>query len=164
MPATYEPIATISYTGTSSYTFSSIPQTYTDLRLVWRGVAGTTGSNMNFQLNGDTDVNYSYTWVLGNGSTASSGRQNNQTRFSLTESFAPQVNQVGLGIADIMNYTSTSVFKSVLMQCAQDQNGTGGHQPVVGLYRSTSAITSLTLVAGNFGTGNTATLYGILKA
>jgi len=58
MPSTYEPI--ISYTvpsSTSTFTISSIPQTYTDLVIIGRFITNTTtGSGVFVRPNGG--VNY----------------------------------------------------------------------------------------------------------
>jgi hypothetical protein len=73
--ATYEPIATTTLgTATSSFTFSSIPATYTDLRLVIGWVSGT---NPRIRFNSDTATSYSQTAMYGDG-TAASFAQSNQ--------------------------------------------------------------------------------------
>ena len=61
MAATYTPIASITLgAATSSVTFSSIPQTYTDLIVIFNG--RTDGDeNTNLQFNSDTTNNYSVT-------------------------------------------------------------------------------------------------------
>jgi hypothetical protein len=54
-----------------------------------------------------------------------------------------------------------------LLTGGTDNNGSGGVTRSVGLWRSTSAITSISLFIDGtttFSTGTTATLYGILKA
>jgi hypothetical protein len=66
---------------------------------------------------------------------------------------------------DIFSYAG-STFKTLLMTTSGDQNGSGWVERIVGLYRSTSAITSISIdaSASTFAVGSTATLYGILKA
>ena len=67
MAKTYEPIATVDVSGVTSYTFSSIPSTYTDLRLV---LLENPGCEMYF--NGDnSSSNYGTTFLSGNGSAVS---------------------------------------------------------------------------------------------
>jgi len=79
MPATYEPIATTTLTGGTSYTFTSIPATYTDLVLVVNAATASGSSNLAMQFNADTGSNYSFTRIFGNGSSASSSRAANVT-------------------------------------------------------------------------------------
>jgi hypothetical protein len=60
-----------------------------------------------------------------------------------------------------------STFKSCLVERNADFNGSGQVARQVGLWRSTSAITSISLFdpfGNGYGTGTIATLYGILKA
>jgi hypothetical protein len=69
---------------------------------------------------------------------------------------------------DILSYRG-STFKTSLNTATNDKNGSGIVLRNVGLWRSTSAITSITLLdtyggGGQFDVGTTATLYGILRA
>ena len=70
MTTTYEFIAkNVLSSNTSSITFSSIPQTYTDLVLIING--GNTGAvQVAIRFNGDTGNNYSNQSLTGNGATA----------------------------------------------------------------------------------------------
>ena len=65
----------------ASVTFSSISGAYTDLVLV--SVAGTTtgAPNTFLQLNGDTSTNYSITAIIGDGTSATSGRITSNAQF-----------------------------------------------------------------------------------
>ena len=63
-----------------------------------------------------------------------------------------------------MNYANTTTYKTTLVR---HNNVSQTVSAVVNLWRSTSAITSITLSnesATNFDVGATFTLYGILKA
>jgi hypothetical protein len=58
--ATYALIASANGTGSSgTVTFSSIPATYTDLRIVFNGGVNTGNINFLMQHNSDTNANYS---------------------------------------------------------------------------------------------------------
>lgn len=171
MPATYEPIATTTLgSAASSITFSSIPGTYTDLRLVVVGV-NSSGSAAYFgiRVNGDTATNYSYTNLRGDGSAASSQRAT--SRSYIYSSFNGFQNSLpGLCEVDIFSYAG-STNKTFLCTGNEDQNGSGTLTKVVGLWRNTGAITSVEvstlpsdLGGANYTAGTTATLYGILKA
>lgn len=150
MPTTYEPIATA--TGTS-ITFSSIPSTYTDLKLI---VAGTADFAMRF--NSDGLGNYSRTLLEGNGSAASSIQLTNTSSIAFQYQYTSGRSFVE---ADIFSYAG-STYKTVLSRYSNDNNGSGYVTRAVNMWRSTSAITDLQLFI--FGVSATATLYGILKA
>lgn len=167
MAATYEPIATTTFNNTvNTYTFSSIPGTYTDLKFVIACTTAANGAGFRLRLNGDTSALYSATYLGGDGSTASSLRRTGYTYIPLTEltTVTNSTNPVFWNI-DIMSYTG-SKNKTILAVTSGDLNGSGGIDNTVGLYRSTSAITSVTFYTGtgsNFSAGS-ATLYGIKAA
>jgi hypothetical protein len=168
MPTTYEPIATTTLVSSSaSFTFSSIPSTYTDIRLVIVPITGTTSDdNFVLRFNGDTTGNtlYSMTKLRGNGTTASSSRISNDEWWNLI---------VGRGVSstptlytlDVFSYAG-STFKTGLITSQSDNNGSGDVARQVGLYRSTSAITQITVstLSNNLVAGTIATLYGIKNA
>jgi hypothetical protein len=163
MPSTYEPIATHTTTtnGTSSFTFSSIPSTYTDLVLVCSLKATSTNSSLVARFNGISTNTYSVTQLYGNGSSAVSQRLSNQTEVYLsyggfpTANFAPTIIQ-------LMNYSNTTTNKTFL---SRSGFASGFAETSVGLWRNTAAISSMTLFAGTaYDTGCTFTLYGIKAA
>lgn len=166
MPATYEPIATTTLSSAAaSITFSSISSAYTDLRIVLVGTStGTSDYNIQITFNSDTGTNYSKTGLQGNGTAASSSRATNNNYIYPME---------GQGVTttpsfytmDIFSYAG-STYKTCLIEQNIDLNGSGRVYRAVGLWRSTSAITSTTwtLSGSTFASGTTATLYGILKA
>jgi hypothetical protein len=161
--STYTPIATSTVAvAAASVTFSSLGS-YTDLVLV---VSAQTVINDNvdlcIQFNGDTGNNYSRTYVLGDGTSAISGNTANSSRIA-----APTIsgNSVNSGvftpvIYNIQNYGNSTTYKTVLARTA---NAKGYDGATVGLWRSTAAITSLTIFpsAGTLNTGSTFTVYGI---
>jgi hypothetical protein len=173
MAATFEPIATTTLgTAASSITFSSISAAYTDLRLVLvcrNSGSGTTDNAREVQLrdiNGGSASLSSDTILVGNGSAASSTRITNSD-YNLIGRSSCAADTAGvftLITTDIFNYAG-STFKTMLSTCSMDLNGSGQAIRIVNLWRSTSAISSFTLLPGNnFVAGTTATLYGILRA
>jgi hypothetical protein len=159
--ATYVPLATQTLgSAASSITFSSIPSGYTDLRIV-TNLFTTTGPVLTF--NGDSNPNYSNTYILGNGSSSSTSSNTNVNYVNLT---LPDGGSSGPSLLtfDIFSYRS-GIYKTLLTISADDYNGTTakGTSLVCGLWRSTAAITSVTISGngGNFSTGSTATLWGI---
>jgi hypothetical protein len=143
-------------TAASTVTFTSIPSTYTDLIVIFSGI-GTTTDFFSIRLNGDTGSNYSLTDLYGNGSNAYSTRQTNQTKISRNECVG-QSN----AIININNYANTTTYKTTL---ARSNAAGDGAFAVVGLWRSTAAINSISLIhdGSSFATGSTFSLYGIKK-
>lgn len=165
MPATYEPIATTTLgTAASTITFSSIPATYTDLRVVLAGTASASVSP-EMRFNSDTGSNYSLTTLQGNGASASSSSASNQTRIYLGYDSSMSTTVPTMFTADIFSYAG-STNKTALATGTADKNGSGNVERIVGLWRNTSAITTVAVLVTSqtFSVGTTATLYGILKA
>lgn len=168
MASTYEPISTTTLgTANATITFSSIPSTYTDLRIIFNAkltATGSTTTSSNVRFNSDTGTNYSYTYVYADGISPGSARASNTTSAYLIET--PNVASIwGLTTIDIFSYAG-STYKTALATCSADQNGSGILTRNVALWRSTSAINSVSLIASSstWAVGTTATLYGILKA
>jgi hypothetical protein len=163
---TYQAIATSTLGSTqTSYTFSSIPQTYTDLILVMNVVPNGTGSGT-YIVNGDTSSLYSNTAVVGlDSNTPTSFRANSATSTNWLSSGAALTNSNNLhfDVIQFMNYSNTNTFKTILSRENPGQFGYVGTW--VNLYRSTSALTSITMqLSSSFGIGTTFTLYGISAA
>ena len=163
MPATYEPIATTTLgSASTTITFSSIPATYTDLRLVLVD-RGASGSTILVRFNSDSGSNYSRTRLQGDGASASSSQSTNQA--SVICGNQPSATGVwGMHTVDVFSYAG-STNKTCLVTASEDANGSGTVQRQVALWRSTAAINTLTISASNnFDAGTTAAIYGILKA
>jgi hypothetical protein len=167
MATTYEKIATTTLGSANAViTFSTIPATYTDLRIILVA-QGNAGNDLWMRYNGDSGTNYSITWLQSNGTAAASFRTTSAAQLAVgAASGLPTASNWGLLTADIFSYAG-STNKTSLSTFADDKNGSGTIESTVGLWRSTAAITSITLTSsssGTFSTGTTATLYGILKA
>jgi len=160
MAATYTPIASITLGATaSSVTFSSIPQTYTDLVLVG-SVNTTAGLDYWYRLNSDTASNYSNTRLSGDGSAASSFRVASATLIYLNRT--PSTGQHNFTM-HLMNYSNTTTNKTQLIRF---DNASGDAILRVGLWRSTAAISTILIQtdSSTFTAGSTFNLYGILGA
>lgn len=162
MPAgkTYEPIATTTFGSASTgVTFSSVPQTYTDLIIIVTGntTAGPTDNNMQF--NGDTSANYSVTGLYGDGGAGASFRS---AASNMETGGIYWGTGIGSRIMHIMNYANTTTYKTVLTR----SNPGNSVESRIGLWRSTSAITSIYVYVGasTYTAGTTITLYGIAAA
>jgi hypothetical protein len=167
MPSTYDKIATNTLASSStSVSFSSISGSYTDLVLVMNikaTAAGSTDINLNF--NSDTTALYSRTILAGNGTSALSGRSSGATTIQINNWSAATATSTNYNaVVNVMNYSNTTTFKTVLNRSNNADNGT---EALVSLYRSTNAITSMQITPGAsraFDTGSTFTLYGIKAA
>ena len=163
MPATYEPIATTTLgSAAASITFSSIPSTYTDLRLVFTGKITNVNDDYKIKFNSSTTSIYSWTVLEGNGSSAYSYSSNTNSAININNYSSTQPIFVTL---DLFSYTG-STNKTGLITQSGDYNGTGLVNRFVALYRSTSAISTIQVYAAStsLDAGFTATLYGIKSA
>jgi len=161
--ATMVPLATQTLgSAAASITFSSIPGTYTDLRLVLTGTT-SAGDYLTLQFNGDTGTNYSATGLEGTGTVAQSGSSTSAS--SITPQNATQTSTtVPVTLTGDFSSYAGGTNKSSLFAFSGDTNGAGSVRLTVGLWRSTSAITSIKIFltgASNFSTGTIATLWGI---
>jgi hypothetical protein len=162
---------TVGSGGAASVTFNNIPQFFTDLKLVTSSRMGTASGNYGVRFNADATNSYSWTYVTGNGASASSGRLGSA---SLTELVVGQINgnettADSFASSDIYipNYTLAN-FKQVISDGARPNNGSVGVMILdASMWLKTAAITSLTIrpYAGNgtFVQFSTFTLYGITK-
>lgn len=163
---TYTQIAWTSLaSAASSITFSSIPSTYTDLRVVFAGTSASLTPSVKLQFNSDTTGNYSYRYLSGNGTGASSSSSQNSGSIFLALVTGLSTTISTMLTIDIFSYAG-SAYKTVLSSGAFDLNGSGTVESFVGLWRSTSAINTVSLTGtnANFAAGTTAALYGIKAA
>jgi hypothetical protein len=164
--SSYESIASITPSGVSTITFSSIPSTYVSLQvraIAKRDSASTSGSS-NLQLNSDTGSNYTRHFLRGSGSAATAGGSTSQTSiecFEHTGNDASVANMMGVLICDIQDYASTTKYKTVRTISGNDQNGAGNIYLTSGLWLSTSAVTSITFFSSTNYLNTTFALYGI---
>ena len=150
-------------TATPSITFTGISGAYTDLVLVasCQMTGGGGASALQMQFNSDTSSNYSHTIISGNGSTASSFRDTNQSAVAVGIA-TDASGQVATNIIQIMNYANSTTYKTIL-----SRYGIAGDRvrAAVGLWRATpAAVTSLTIINNggtNFSVGSTFSLYGV---
>ncbi len=147
----YESIATVTVGsgGAANVEFTSIPSTYKHLQI--RGISrGTSGSfdQIYGQINSDTGSNYANHVLFGDGSSASASGGAPNTSFSIganTGSTQP-TGAFGAIVIDILDYANTSKFKTIRALSGANGNTTQGYIWFAsGLWRSTSAITSIKL-------------------
>lgn len=162
MASTYVPIATYTVPSVaSSYTFTSIPSTYTDIVFVIAGTSSSGTIQYRMQFNSDTGTNYSATILYGTGSAAGSTRQSSQA--SVFIGSQSSTDSQGNITGSIMNYANTTTYKSTVARYNAPAIEVGAS---AGLWRSTAAISSITFLtsASTMPVGTTLTLYGIKAA
>jgi len=155
---TYTPLANITLgSSASSVSFSSIPASFRDLVLVIDGTASVS-TNVQVRFNGDSNNNYLYVAMYGNGSTTSSFAESNIS--SITQ--LALANYSSNTLTQIMDYSATDKHKTVLIR---SNGGNGFVQATAGRWGSTSAITSMVLTSSGsgatFNSGSNFALYGI---
>ena len=146
----FESIATttVGSGGSTEIIFSSIPQTYKHLQI--RGIVKNTVTegNLNTQFNSDTAANYAFHQLTGDGASVASYATTSSAY--ITNGNFSGVSAVFTGvIIDILDYANTNKFKTTKNFCGFDRNGAGSFYLNSGHWRSTSAITSIRLFAGN---------------
>lgn len=162
MPQTYETIATYTATANvSTFTFSSIPSTYTDL-IISANLKNNTGAGYNLfmRFNGDTSSNYSTTELWGNGSAAGSSRTTNAVYAQLMRN--DNSNFSGSAVS-IQNYSNATTYKIAISKTSSTNNPS----IFASTWRSTAAINSITFLQespANIVAGSTLTLYGVKSA
>lgn len=142
----YESIATITVGagGSANETFTSIPGTYKHLQLRW--FSRSSGGNYNpiIRFNSDSGNNYSWHYLDGSGSSATSGATAS-TSSILIAGIAGTASSFAVGVMDILDYADTNKFKTARILQGADYNGSGSVDSWSGNWRSTSAITSIYL-------------------
>ena len=156
--STYTPIATTTLSSSqSSVSFSSISGSYTDLIMIINAKATSSVVNHRIQFNSDTGSNYSWTRLFGNGSSAQSDRGSSNASILIGE---VDTTQMSADIVHFQNYANSTTYKTVLTRSG---NVSYNSETTVGLWRSTSAITTITIITSSqqFASGSMFTLYGI---
>ena len=167
----FESIATATGTGSSgTITFSSIPSTFKHLQI--RGIGRTTDSiserDVILRFNSDSGNNYTYHALEVSGTSVSSfgAGANSQTYMGVAPGANRSANIMGAYIIDILDYASTSKYKTLRGFTGYDANGAGNVDIASSMWMSTSAITSITVNTGlnSWNTQTIFALYGIKEA
>ena len=156
-------------TAAASIEFTSIPQDGTDLvaLISLRGNNSGVADDPIYRFNSDSGSNYSYRFLVGDGSTATSGSA--ATTFNYlgnSNGNTSTSNTFGNQILYIPNYTSSSA-KSSSVDSVSENNATNAFQRIVAnLWTGTAAITTFTVTSATstqFLAGSTISLYKITK-
>ena len=167
MPITYEVIASQTVSSSvTTITFSSIPQTYTDLRAVLTNRPSSLPQNPQWRLNNDSGTNYTRLMYFANGA-GTYGVNTSFSTDSVFNSYGTYATNASLQTLDIFDYTATNHDKGMLYEVSSlTTTPTGNTARGTATWFSTAAVTSLVLSTntGNFNTGTVVALYGIKRA
>jgi hypothetical protein len=176
-PSSFESIATTTLGSDNTITFGTIPTTFQHLQLRISGKTNRPTYNndlVSLRFNGDTSSNYRYFHMKGTGSGALSlenGSSSASTKLYSVGHIGDTVNNssnFGYAVVDILDYNLSTKVKTIRSISGYDANG-GGTDPGIisfngGLWQSTNAITSITLLpaeGSNLVSGTSIALYGI---
>jgi hypothetical protein len=156
-------VASVTFSGLGT---SAAAYKHLQLRAVYGSNAGGNGTYIRAQLNGDTGSNYSYHVVYGQGSSVLSTGGASQTAMPFSPlSGTGSSTQADAIVADILDFSNTSKNKTTRILAGGP--GYGSINLISGAWYSTSAVTSLSLLAfsqgsaSTFGSGSRFSLYGL---
>ena len=155
---------TVGAGGSSTISFTSIPQTYTDLKIVISGRTdfAAVASNNSISFNGSA-TSFSSKLLSGDGGSVASYTRTDNLNVFLIPGSSATASVFGNSEIYIPNYTSAN-NKSFYCDSTTENNATSSYTQLhTGLWSNTAAITSVTLTSqnGNFVQYSTATLYGV---
>ena len=158
---------TVGVGGTSSINFTSIPSTYTDLKVVLSARQSNAAVNAEayIYVNADTSASYSTRTLVGSGTAASSGSFSGNGSIVTFQTPAATATTSTFGNAEIYipNYAG-STNKSISIDEVCETNATAADMRFMAcLFSKTTAISSV-YIDGNFVQYTTASLYGISKS
>lgn len=158
-------IQTITTTsGATNVSFTSIPSTYTNLRISYQAaLIGTTWDDLLMRINGDTGSNYDRMQLQGRTGSASAAEAFAQTSIKIAVNTETNGS---VGQIIVPNY-KTATFDKMAVNYFFAKHGTASTNLFVGVFggtlRNTAAVTQIDLFNSGslaFVTGSTFTLYG----
>jgi hypothetical protein len=170
--SSFESIATVVGNGSATtFSFTSIPQTYKHLQLrmfARSGTAGTGSGWIDAVFNSDTTANYSFHYMAGDGINtpgAGAGTNRSNAHVGLMWSSSNLANTFTANVCDIFDYTNTNKAKTTRSLIGGDTNNNTYAEiySVTNAWLSNTAITQIDISAGGwtFATGTSIALYGI---
>lgn len=174
MPQTFTKIATTTISSsTNTVTFSSIPQTYTDLRFEIGYTEASGNGDARVRFNGDTSTSTDFAGVFRNpgtpptwGGTAFTPSTGVVAIFqNCNTSTASAPSSSAHCSFDVIDYRNTSKYTTVTSRTYTPTNSGWNFLTGAAIWRNTAAVTTIDVIAnGNWGAGTIITLYGILRA
>ena len=171
IPAVFESIATITLGGSSTFSFTNIPQTYDhlQLRIVSRGTRSGTLTYHQIRMNGDTTGSYTYHGLrVYDYSVSSEGPAGSDLIYiNVSTASGATSGYFGTSIVDILDYSKTNKTKTIrsfggaVAGPFMDMQA-GTHS---GIWTKTNAITSIQIQpdTSSFAANSTVALYGVMS-
>jgi hypothetical protein len=130
--------------GSSTISFTSIPSTYKHLQI--RAMLLSTDVDL-ARFNGDTGANYAFHGLRASGSSASAYGNASTSSIQLGTNVPSSAIYPQIYVLDILDYASTSKYKTTRTLFGYDTNNTSSGQIefTSGLWLNTAAISSITL-------------------
>jgi hypothetical protein len=173
MADTFEKIASVTIgAGGGGIAFSSIPNTYTSLRLLLstRGTESSYYTNLIMNFNGSSASNYSFVRAIGVGGGTSTDGFSGQTTIYIGESNGATSTSGIFSNFDVLigEYNTTKSKTVTVTKTMENNTGTSSYilGYVAAMWADTSTINSISIAptTGTFVQYSTATLYGIKAA
>lgn len=161
---TYDAISSSTLSATStSFTFTNIPQNYTDLVLEMVAYLSSATQSGTIIINSVTSNSYNQTYMSGSGSAASGGTTGDRGNLPIEYINGFSNSSFGFYSLNFQNYASPNMFKTVFGRGGEAGMGSNA---TVTVFRSTNPITSLLIAtsSGSYVPGSRFSLYGIRKA
>ena len=161
-PSSYESIASATSSAASTIDFNTISGSYSSLQ-IRASFTQSSGNPFRIRFNSDSGTNYSFHYLNGAGASGvSAGGTATTSGIQLQSQYGSDSSKPICVIIDLLDYNSTTKYKTLRSIDGWDGNGSGVISLSSGLWQSTSAITSISIsaVGGGTFTGTTA-LYGI---
>ena len=149
----------------------TIPQTYTDLKVVISSRNADTVEGAFCRFNSDSGTNYEWIQLKGTGSSAVSnkavsfGSPYTTGVYWRSDISSQTANTFASTDIYLPNYTDSSTYQSASVDSVTENNATAAEATVIaGIWNNNAAVTSISFVTeggGNFVAGSTFYLYGI---
>jgi hypothetical protein len=164
----YDALASVTLSASaSSIDFVGIPTGYKHLQVrIFARLSSNADYSAWIRLGNsaiDTGANYNWHAIRGDGSTATTLANANQTEI-FAWSAGTQINNVGsVAVIDILDYQNTNKFKTIRSLGGGDNNGNGYATLFSGAWRSTTAINTINITpqSSTWAQYSSFALYGI---
>jgi len=158
---------TVGSGGASSISFSSIPQTFTDISIVASCRSSSTSNATDVMLVNFNSAGTSNFSAIGYGSTTTTpfAFEDSNNYIGMTATASQTANSFAVSSAYIPNYTAATNKAYSIESAGPSAGGTWSHRFMGVRWSNTAAITSMVITpnSGNFLELSTISLYGILR-